>query len=127
MKTTTHNPAHNTASGHTPGPWMPSAILNPLSDSAPPIGFRVEYSDDSIRSIVAECRDHTLCDEHGTIEGNARLIAAAPDLLAALEESLTWMETYQRQTGTAEHGPLGHSIAQARAALTRARVEEVRR
>ena len=111
MKTTPHNPAPNTASGHTPGPWF-AIPQNPRQTF-----WRV--SQQVASSPYA-------CDiSQGSIKADAHLIAAAPDLLAALEESLTWMETYQRQTGTAEHGPLGHSITQARAALARAKGGEV--
>ena len=61
-------------STHTPGPWS----LGRLS------GERVVMADGESGLIrVADCRDP---DEHaeGTERANARLIAAAPDLLAAL-------------------------------------------
>ena len=63
-------------SNHTPAPWHPHR-----SES----GFVVVYSDGENRSHVARLFDSTLCEEHGSLEANARLIASAPDLLLALE------------------------------------------
>jgi len=103
MKTTTHNPAPNTASGHTPGATKAAYAI--LKHPEVDCGIFAHIADEFAEIIDRE--------------------TAAPDLLAALEESLTWMETYQRHTGTAEHGPLGHSITKARAALTRAKGGEV--
>ena len=116
MKPTPHTPALNTASEHTPGEWTLGKGLFTVREAA----------DSSFSGFI--CRTRIAGEPHrtdGEDHANARLIAAAPDLLAALEESLTWMETYQRQTGTAEHGPLGHSITKARAALARAKGGEV--
>jgi len=63
-------------SNHAPSPWHPHR-----SES----GFVIVYSDGENRSHVARLFDSTLCEEHGSIEANARLIASAPDLLHALE------------------------------------------
>jgi hypothetical protein len=60
---------------HTPGPW---AIENTNH------GIRLTYSDGMLRSHVADLFTAALCEEHGNLEANARLIAAAPDLLSAL-------------------------------------------
>lgn len=96
----------------TPGPWLLSVILNPLSDSAPAIGFCIEHTDGKLCSIVAECRDFMLLDERGTVEGNARLIAAAPDLLEAAELCIALC----KEIGATET----NAYAQARAALAKA-------
>ena len=61
---------------HTPAPWHPHR-----SES----GFVVVYSDGENRSHVARLFDSTLCEEHGSLEANARLISSAPELLRALE------------------------------------------
>ena len=58
---------------HTPGPW--TATADPYSDVV---------VDASGREIVV------VMDPNG--EANARLIAAAPDLLEALESVWLWME-----------------------------------
>lgn len=62
---------------HTPGPW--TVVKNGNINSL------VRYSDGENASYVAQCNDMQLCPEHGTVEANARLIAAAPGLLAALQ------------------------------------------
>lgn len=59
--------------GHTPGPWR--LIEHPHSHDW--VGF---IESDSIRNIAAVCNNYA-----GDDVVNARLIAAAPDLLAALE------------------------------------------
>jgi hypothetical protein len=63
---------------HAPGPWY----LEParLPD--------VLFINDSRKLPVASCDAW----EPGVSTNNARLIAAAPDLLAALEEALYWCE-----------------------------------
>jgi hypothetical protein len=61
---------------HTPGPW---AIENTNH------GIRLTYSDGMLRSHVADLFTAALCEEHGNLEANARLIAAAPDLLDAVQ------------------------------------------
>ena len=65
---------------HTPGPWH---LIN--TDGG---DITVSYSDGVVRSHVARCYRQALAEEHGTLEGNARLIAAAPDLLAACKRVL---------------------------------------
>ena len=70
-----------TQTTHTTGTWT-------LRDQSEPQGARytVEVTGHGLRSIVADIRDNWLCEEHGgTAEANARLIAAAPALLAALK------------------------------------------
>lgn len=60
---------------HTPGPW---AIIDDIPDAA--IGYR------AIVAIDGENFGETICNPSPMGEANARLIAAAPDLLAALAE-----------------------------------------
>lgn len=73
---------------HTPGPWF----IDPCSD-------------DETTAISADGR-HGLCIiQHGNErpwgnpidEANARLIIAAPDLLATCEKISTWLRRLQRQ------------------------------
>jgi hypothetical protein len=94
---------------HTPGPWT------------------VDYTDDNLRIyvgdlLIAEVNGST---EHievrgldgETTEANAWLIAAAPDLLAALERILARVETLNLFT---EHGEDAKVVEQARAAIAKA-------
>jgi hypothetical protein len=69
---------------HTPGPWFITQHQAEINHIA------IYYEDDSLRSKIADLYDGNLCEEHGTIEANASLIAAAPDLLEALERIMDY-------------------------------------
>jgi hypothetical protein len=75
----------------------------------------VTHSDGSNRSHVAVCPQMTLCEEHGSLLANARLIAAAPDLLAACEAYAAWAATVTE--GAPDLRPLREQI---RAAIAKA-------
>lgn len=62
---------------HTPGPWNISKHATP--DYAPQFGIYAEG-----------CRNDLAYVVHENTEANARLIAAAPDLLAALQAILDY-------------------------------------
>ena len=94
---------------HTPGPWT------------------VDYTDDNLRIysgdlLIAEVNGSTEhievrgLDEE-TTEANAWLIAAAPDLLAALERILARVETLNPFT---ERGEEAKVVEQASAAIGKA-------
>jgi hypothetical protein len=86
-------------SGFTPGPWL-------YCDDVP--GAEMGY-----RAIV-DIEGTTICNPSPMGAGNARLIAAAPDLLAALEWALGQLD---------DDLDLDHqdALRAARAALARAR------
>lgn len=67
---------------HTPAPWRP--VLGSL--------VRVFAGDKVVCGVHKIGRHSTDRLDEGTIEANARLIAAAPDLLAACEEMLPLLE-----------------------------------
>ena len=101
---------------HTPGPWTVR-----ISQNGSMRGYSIEHQDETLRSIVARNWEHELCEEHGNSLPNARLIASAPDLLAALEKALASLEGQAellRHCGAA-YG-IGATLAQARAAIARA-------
>ena len=79
---------------HTPGPWH--ATLHQVGD------------ENNVR--VADC--YSLEKGHDTARANARLIAAAPDLLAALEALLLLAD------------PCESAVGVARAAIAKARGEQ---
>lgn len=62
-------------SQHTPGPW-----------------HLVQFDDESVSIIIGPSGDDRICEMHSNTEpesekdANARLIASAPDLLAALKD-----------------------------------------
>jgi hypothetical protein len=52
-------------------------------------------------------------------DANARLIAEAPNLLAALRKAETWIATFSDQVNNPT-GPLANDLAEIRAAIARA-------
>lgn len=81
---------------HTPGPWT----------------FEPGTIDDFPYVIYGE---DCLCVESGK-DSDARLIAAAPDLLEALERTLSWLTSYKGEGTMGPNGP----YEQARAAISKA-------
>ena len=79
----------NLKAWHTPAPWKVCRIEN----------VKATYIQTSAGYIIAQVSDsHSDSEKH---EGNARLIAAAPALLEALEGLLQWADEYER-AGCAE-------------------------
>lgn len=72
---------------HTPGPWF--AVRNSAFWEVNP---QRNYDDKHIPYTVADCCASDPDDTTGLQEANARLIAAAPDLLKNLEMALLWLE-----------------------------------
>ena len=68
---------------HTPGPWR---INTRLSRNGAPV-----ISGDG--RDIAKALYH-MGSEDPEVDANARLIAAAPELLAALETALAWLNTF---------------------------------
>jgi hypothetical protein len=75
-------------SGHTPGPWIVNArdtakpfAIHALDGAPPVIAWTVCYGAPGIASDISDA--------------NARLVAAAPDLLATLREIVTEIRAYQ--------------------------------
>ena len=52
------------------------------------LGIGIRHHSGGLRSHIAELYECALCEEHGSIESNARLIAAAPLMLNALRAAL---------------------------------------
>ena len=91
---------------HTPGPWY------------------VEYDGPSLPIIVTKMKiiAHIKEDNH---EANARLIAAAPDLLAALEDWTEFAETKSTVDFTNKGPTSQHCYDKARAAIAKATDEKI--
>ena len=76
------------SSKYTPGPWKAAMI----GDYPGPGGkFTVCQDTNDIRTMVCEM-PHSAISGHGVREANARLIAAAPEMLEALEAVKRWEE-----------------------------------
>ena len=73
---------------HTPGPWI---VTRPFPNRA--ILLIEQYTETDTawiaRTVDSTGRPHIQKE----VEANARLIAAAPDLLAACELSLAWLDS----------------------------------
>lgn len=93
-------------SGHTPGPWFITGSMTKYVEARIP-GRMIQE--------VAACGPTAADDGYGEQQmANARLIAAAPDLLEALSEVVEWLE----------HGDhAGPMHSKARAAIAKARGE----
>lgn len=85
--------------GHTPGPWQ--------HDTGPSLSGRYHVVNDANGDMVCECYEGADRDR----ETNARLIAAAPDMLKALDDLVNSFE---------KHRPKEYWDA-ARAAIAKAR------
>lgn len=90
-------------SEHTPGPWMVRPVPNPCLSGH--TGYAIDFNEaqEQVVDFVYE-------------EADARLIAAAPELLEALEMAMEIGDQCSR-------GFLGKFQAKARAAIAKARVK----
>lgn len=100
--------------GHTPGPWrVPTAMF----------GDDIEVYHPTTGGMV-----RPICTMHGegdVTEANARLIASAPDLLAACEEAAdTILAEVGNITDESVDGPMGEVYATLMRAIARARGEQ---
>ena len=104
---------------HTPGPWTLSDVVNPTPRmvTIPIAGGEV------IWTVYGPTKDHrhdAVADLIGT-EANARLIAAAPQLLAALHSAASCLIAIQAGVGPAPDAAA--TLRTVRAALAAARGE----
>jgi hypothetical protein len=93
---------------HTPAPWKIEDKFN-LSN----IGYRAILDSDG----------YTICNPSPMGEANARLIAAAPDLLDALLTALPYVEDHAEdhaESGVYKRGTIARTVAQIRAAIEQA-------
>lgn len=94
--------------GHTPGPWRVG-------------GHPRDNSGTAWREILTDSLPFApsyVCQAQGR---DATLIAAAPDLLAALQGALRFMETVEGGMAPGQHMPEAHA---ARAAIAKATGQE---
>ena len=95
-------------SGHTPGPWT--------AERATPNTINIDGDGFSIGEVYDGAEDTD--SEGSTAEANARLIAAAPELLAALENCI---ETLDAAKHRANGGCEWIAVIEARAAIQKAK------
>lgn len=83
-------------SGHTPGPWSLDETDWPLIVNGP------NYRESNYVALVERCRANREAAYPGDMaRANARLIAAAPDMLAELRETVAALR-YHLKHGTLE-------------------------
>ena len=90
-------------SNHTPGPWEVMPYLRPDLDDDPMGVYEVELPVLTQRYFTAnpgdEEGDAAIAAVHAENGANARLIAAAPDLLAAADAAESELERMEAATG----------------------------
>jgi hypothetical protein len=94
---------------HTPGPWKVDEVWSLIMG---PNGEEVA----AVHSGVS----HPTRANRNTAHANARLIAAAPDMLAALQEALKSLEYAAMVLEAPEKSAFRENIVDARAAIEKA-------
>ena len=89
---------------HTPGPWM----VEPLGSDCFEVKCECGY-------FIATCHDGVRGDRNADV--NARLIAGAPDLLAALQRIVAVLD---KQVASPHLAERASPLAQAKAAISKA-------
>lgn len=111
---------------HTPGPWRHDTSGNLGNVVAGPSGKQLYEGDNGYRAvaIVQACTSSNLySEEEANQQANINLIAAAPDLLAALRGALPFLVNDASPGGcTGEFPDCDHCVAirSARAAIAKA-------
>ena len=80
---------------HTPGPWLihkPRHCDGDLWIQVLKGAWDITSNGASEKGVIADAKYSAMTDEEN--EANARLIAAAPDLLEALQRTLSWLTSY---------------------------------
>lgn len=108
-------------SKHTPGPWLREGKLvyalhhnGDYKDGKP---FLVNRFSTSIQAYISQ---------GGTIEeaeANTNLIAAAPDLLEALQNLVMQEEAFTSESGIPLEDPIRQAVKKAKAAIAKAKGE----
>jgi hypothetical protein len=107
---------------HTPGPWtVQDCNVDDLQRPNRLMGPVVVYADDDCElHPIADCSCNHTCREIDEAEANARLIAAAPELLEAARQCLKAMEVVERDYGWPYNAPLLSAMQGAEAAIAKA-------
>jgi hypothetical protein len=99
--------------GHTPGPW--TVASGQRSDDGGEAYFEIGSQDGSLSSVARCYFDPRLNEERHAALADAALIAAAPELLEALEEMVRLSDELMERHG------VGIYAGGARAAIAKAR------
>ena len=114
---------------HTPGPWHAAGLHVAASKTLHlglpchhPVANVIFSSGDELNDIERVASAQCFVESPGSItaEANARLIAAAPDLLAALEDITDRYARAMKDSGVSHYPEAMVEIRSARAAIARA-------
>lgn len=113
MKTTTEVRDRKSEVSHTPGPW---GVIDNGGDVRPEAIYAPEAGGYIVATTWAIVREPQR-------KANARLIAAAPELLAALEKCEAWLSRIREEDENLviDHSEDGFGLIDARAAIQKAR------
>ena len=105
-----------TQSKHTPGPWEAREYTNSRVTG----GYGVFAQDSNILIV-----EGAYGEDIATADANARLIAAAPELLLWIEREIQWLEHIQPQIKAPDSVMLGfgQAIKSGKKAIAKARGE----
>jgi|694.fasta_scaffold03825_22 hypothetical protein len=102
---------------HTPGPWEIGRVSAPNTGATP-----IRWKGENIAWACGKDSAHRL--DEATARANAQLVAAAPELLDALQELVDQLEgvgiAIEEEDSGQWHGAEGLSFAKARAAIAKA-------
>lgn len=98
---------------HTPGPWIVDHTEKGLIGKP---ATRIISDGPVCTQTVAHLMDDAYLNGEGSTIANARLIAAAPELLKALEIAEKWLREFGVHWGSDEGRKIRDAIAKARAA-----------
>lgn len=112
-----------TETKHTPGPWAICTWASHMPLSGWPSEVCADDGEGDGATICMFYRVDLYDFDRAAVEANARLIAAAPDLLAALEEAITLVEFFHGVPGWTEYQS-SPEMKRLRAAIAKARGEE---
>jgi hypothetical protein len=93
---------------HTPGPW---AVETNLNEYGSPLNVNKDAA-----TTIASCDGDSGVGDSKEAEANARLIAAAPDLLAALRRAVPWLGKLIADNGHADSAAPNDAIGALRQA-----------
>lgn len=104
-------------SKHTPGPWRHGSQTGANANTIYAVNGKGPHDEPGICSVYGiplyRRTDEQMRDIYDEGIANAKLIAAAPELLEALERTLSWLSSYPGE------GALG-AYDQARSAIAKA-------
>lgn len=107
---------------HTPGPWKAYQKQGTQGQGLPQWRIHGPGVTGSVATVDFDLIQPTITKQNENASSNARLIAAAPELLEALKDCIEWLD----RTGesVSEGGKEYEYVTKAREAITKAKGKE---